>query len=83
MSRFAVIRSEESRLDDLADDVEGLGDMDEDDPGAAAKLLRKMKDEMGDDAGDEFDEAVDALESGDFGDDDGEGAADSEGDDDL
>ena len=81
MSRFAVVRSEESRLDDLAGDVEGLGDMDEDDPRAAAKLLRKMKDEMGEDAGDEFDEAVDSLESGNLGEDAGE--AGDGGEDDL
>lgn len=81
MSRFAVVRSEEDRLDDLADDVEGLGDMDEDDPKAAARLLRKMKDEMGEDGGEDFDEAVDAMESGEFGD-EGEGAEDG-GDDDL
>ena len=81
MSRFAVVRSEDDRLEDLAGDVEGLGDMDEDDPKAAARLLRKMKDEMGEDAGEDFDEAVDTLESGDFGD-EGDGAGDG-GDDDL
>jgi putative FmdB family regulatory protein len=72
MSRFSVVRSEEDRLDDLADDVEGLGDMDEDDPRAAAKFLRKMKDEMGEDAGEDFDQAVEAMESGEFGEDEGE-----------
>ncbi len=83
MSRFAVVRSEEDRLDNLAGDVEGLGDMDEDDPKAAARLLRKMKDEMGEDAGEDFDEAVDALESGEFGDEEGGGDAGGEGGDDL
>lgn len=84
MSRFAVVRSEEDRMDDLADDVEGLDDLDEDDPKAAARLLRKMKEEMGEDAGEDFDEAVDALESGEFGDEDGGGAAETGGgDDDL
>jgi hypothetical protein len=81
MSRFAVVRSEEDRLDDLADDVGGMGDLDEDDPKAAAKFLRKMKGEMGEEAGEDFDEAVDALESGEFGDEEGDGAND--GDDDF
>ena len=83
MSRFAVVRSEGDRLDNLAGDVEGLGGMDEDDPKAAARLLRKMKDEMGEDAGEDFDEAVDALESGEFGDEEGGGDAGDGGGDDL
>ena len=83
MSRFAVVRSEEDRLDDLADDAGGLGDLDEDDPKAAAKFLRKMKGEMWEEAGEDFDEAVNALESGEFGDEDGEAAEDGDGDDDL
>lgn len=81
MSRFAVVRSEDNRLDDLAGNMEGLGDLDEDDPRAAAKVLRKMKGELGEEAGEEFDEAVEALESGEFGD-EGEGAGGG-GDDDL
>lgn len=82
MSRFAVVRSEDDRLGDLADGMEGLGDLDEDDPKAAAKVLRKMKGELGEDAGEEFDEAVEAMESGEFGD-EAEGADAGGGDDDL
>ena len=82
MSRFSVVRSEEDRLDGLADDMEGLGDMDEDDPRAAAKLMRKMKDALGDDAGGDFDEAVDAIESGELDEENG-GGADGSGDEDL
>lgn len=81
MSRFAVGRSEDDRLDDLADDMGGLGDLDEDDPKSAAKLLRRMKGELGDEAGEDFDEAVEALESGELGDEDGGG--DDGGDEDL
>ena len=80
MSRFAVVRSEDDRLDDVADDVGELGDLDEDDPKAVAKVMRQMKDELGDDAGVDFDEAVDAMESGEFGEDAGDAAG---GDDDL
>lgn len=73
MSRFAVVRSEDDRMDDLAGGMEGLGDLDEDDPRAVAKVMRKMKDELGEDAGEDFDEAVEAMESGEFAD-EGEGA---------
>jgi putative FmdB family regulatory protein len=76
MSRFAVVRSEDDRMDDLTDDMGDLEGLDEDDPGAVAKVMRKMKDELGEDAGGDFDEAVEAMESGEFGEEgDGEGGA--------
>jgi putative FmdB family regulatory protein len=78
MSRFAVVRSEDDRMDSLTDDLGDLEGLDEDDPGAVAKVMRKMKDELGEDAGEDFDEAVDAMESGEFG----EEAGGAEGDDD-
>ncbi len=81
MSRFAVVRSEDDRMDDLADDMGDLGDLD-DDPKAAAGALRKMKDELGEDAGEDFDEAVDAMESGEF-EDEGKEAAGDGGDDEF
>jgi hypothetical protein len=58
--RFA--RSEESRLEDLADPsaLAGL----EDDPQAMGQMMRKMSREMGEDMGSEFDEVIDRLESG-------------------
>ena len=71
MSRFAMPRSEDARLDSLADPSR-LGDFDENDPKSVARMMRRMGNEMGDEfAGPEFDEAVDELESGgDLGDDD-------------
>ncbi|HKV56230.1 MAG TPA: zinc ribbon domain-containing protein [Candidatus Binataceae bacterium] len=70
MSRFAMPRSEESRMDALADPSK-LGDLDENDPKSVARMMRRMGREMGDEfAGPEFDEAVDELEQG--GDLDGE-----------
>jgi hypothetical protein len=57
------VRSEESRLDDLAD-PDNLGDLDEDDPRSIARWMRKMGDEVGEDMGSEFEEVVDRLESG-------------------
>ncbi len=63
VSRVAVLRSEESRLDDLAD-PSSLGDLDENDPKSTARWMRRMSSEMGEDLGDEFDEVVDRLEAG-------------------
>jgi putative FmdB family regulatory protein len=66
IGRIRFARSEDSRLDDFADpgDLEGL----EDDPRALGRMMRKMKDEMGgeigDDVGPEFDEVVNRLEKG-------------------
>jgi hypothetical protein len=72
MSRFAMPRSEEARMDALADPSR-LGDLDENDPKSLARAMRKMGREMGDEfAGPEFDEAVNEMESGgDLGDDGG------------
>ena len=63
VSRVRVVRSEESRLDDLAD-PDNLGDLDENDPRSIARWMRKMSDEVGEDMGSEFEEVVDRLESG-------------------
>jgi putative FmdB family regulatory protein len=70
MSRFAMPRSEESRMDALSD-PSNFGDLDESDPKSLARAMRKMGREMGDEfAGPEFDEAVNEIESGgDLGDD--------------
>ena len=77
MSRFAMLRSDESRLDDLADS--GLDGVDENDPKSMARWMRKMGKELGEDAGDDFDEMVDELEAG-GGDDDGGDATGDEDD---
>jgi len=63
MSRVRVIRSEESRLDDLADPA-SFGDLDENDPRSIARWMRKMGDEVGEELGPEFEEVVDRLEAG-------------------
>jgi putative FmdB family regulatory protein len=72
MSRFALVRSEDQRLDDLADDA-SCGDVDESDPKSMARWMRKMGDELGPDAGEDFDELVDEVERGDDGEGDGGG----------
>ena len=63
ISRVAVVRSEESRLDDLAD-PSMLGDLDENDPKSMARWMRKMSAEVGEEMPSEFDEVIDRLESG-------------------
>jgi putative FmdB family regulatory protein len=62
IGRVRFARSEESRLDDLADPakLEAL----EDDPKALARMMRQMSGELGEDLGPEFDEVVDRLEAG-------------------
>jgi hypothetical protein len=58
MSRFATVKSEEARLDALADSPD-LGGLDEDDPASVARFMKKMGKEFGDDMGDDFESAVD------------------------
>lgn len=57
MSRFATIRSEEDRLESLAD-PSSLGDLDEGDPKSVARWMKKMGSEMGEDLGADVDEAL-------------------------
>lgn len=63
VSRVAVVRSEESHLEDLAD-PSSLAGLDENDPKSIARWMRKMSKEMGEDLGPEFDEVVGRLEAG-------------------
>ena len=81
MSRFATVKSEEARLDALAD-PSSLGDLDENDPTSVARFMKKMGREFGEDMGEDFDAAVDeAMAEGDGGDaGGGDGAADTAGD---
>jgi hypothetical protein len=58
MSRFATVRSEEDRLDALADPT-SLGDLDENDPKSMARWMKKMGSELGEDAEGDWDEAID------------------------
>jgi len=74
MSRFAMVRSEESRLDDLAD-PSSLDGLDESDPKSMARWMRKMGKELGEDTGEDFDEMVDELEAGGGSDEDDDGDA--------
>jgi putative FmdB family regulatory protein len=76
MSRFATVKSEDARLDALADSS-SLGDLDENDPSSVARFMKKMGREFGDDLGDDFESAMDeAMAEGESG---GEGDAESPG----
>lgn len=57
VSRVAVRRSEESRLESLAD-PSSLAGLDENDPKSVAKWMKRMGREMGEEAGEDFDEEV-------------------------
>jgi putative FmdB family regulatory protein len=62
IGRIRFARSEESRLENLADPAKLAGI--EDDPKALARMMRQMGSEMGEEMGPEFDEVVDRLEAG-------------------
>jgi putative FmdB family regulatory protein len=58
MSRFSRVRSEDARLDAMAD-PSSFGDLDENDPASVARWAKKMGKEMGEDLGEDFDQMVD------------------------
>jgi len=62
LSRFATVKSEEARLEALAD-AANFGDLDENDPASVARFMKKMGREMGDELGEDFEEAVDEAMS--------------------
>jgi putative FmdB family regulatory protein len=71
MSRFATVKSEESRLDALSD-PSSLSGLDENDPKSMARWMRKMGKELGEEfSGEDFDQMVNEMEAGNMPDDDG------------
>jgi len=74
MSRFATIKSEDARLEAMAD-TGSFGDVDENDPASVARFMKKMGKEFGDELGDDFESAVDeAMAEGEGGPEEGGGA---------
>jgi putative FmdB family regulatory protein len=64
ISRVAVFRSEEGRIESLADPSK-LTDLNEKDPKSVARWMKKMGKEMGEDLGEDFDRAAEeAAEEG-------------------
>lgn len=81
VSRVAVFRSEESRLESLADPAK-LSGVDENDPKSVARWMKKMGKEMGEEMGEDFDESIDeAMEEAEQVEKEGEGGAGSGGED--
>ncbi len=62
MTKVRIAKSEESRIESMAD-PSALAGM-EDDPKALGQMMKKMGKEMGEDMPPEFDEVVDRLEAG-------------------
>jgi hypothetical protein len=80
VSRVAVKRSEESRLESLAD-PSSLAGLDENDPKSVARWMKKMGREMGEEAGEDFDAEVDkAMEEAEREKEDGAGGGAGGGD---
>ncbi len=77
VSRFATVKSEDARLDSLAD-PSALGEVNENDPKSVARWMKKMGKEMGEDFGEDLDQAVEEEMAG-----GGEGVEGGGGDDDL
>ena len=81
MSRFAMGRTEESRLESLAD-PSNLSGLDENDPASTARWMKRMSREMGDEVGggSEIDQMADEMAAGGSADDDDGGSGDLGGD---
>jgi putative FmdB family regulatory protein len=64
VSRVAIFRSEESRMESLADPSK-LAGLDENDPKSVARWMKKMGKEMGEDLGEDFEQEIEqAAEEG-------------------
>lgn len=63
VSRVAVLKSEERRMDDMADPSLMSG-LESEDPRALAGFMRRMSNEMGEPLDDEMNEVISRLESG-------------------
>jgi len=63
MTKVRIAKSEDSRMDAMANDFSGFEGL-EDDPKAMGQMMRKMGKEMGEEMPPEFDEVVGRLEAG-------------------
>jgi putative FmdB family regulatory protein len=77
-SRFATVKSEDARMDALAD-PSALGGVDENDPKSMMQWMKRMGREMGEDLGDDFEAAMEReLVAGGDGSPDQPGGADED-----
>ncbi len=63
VSRFATPKSEDARMDALAD-PSAMGDVDENDPKSMARWMKRMGREMGEDFGEDLDQAMEQEMTG-------------------
>jgi putative FmdB family regulatory protein len=63
LSRFASPKSDEARLESLADPG-NLAGLDESDPQSMARFMKTMGEEMGEDIGDDLSEGMETDETG-------------------
>ena len=63
MTKVRIAKSDDSRMESMADEFSGFENMD-DDPKEMARVMKKMGREMGEELPPEFNEVVDRLESG-------------------
>jgi putative FmdB family regulatory protein len=82
MSRFSSPKSEERRLDSLAED-NSLAGLDEDDPQGMARLMRRMSEETGEPLEGEDAEMLERMEAGEMPADEEGGASATGGGEDL
>lgn len=64
VSRVRMLRSEESRMESMADDASLMSGLESEDPRALAGFMRRMSDEMGEPMDPEMSEVMDRLEAG-------------------
>lgn len=57
ISRVAVLKSEEKRLESMLDPSK-FSDLDENDPGSVERVMRRMGRELGDELGEGFEESM-------------------------
>jgi putative FmdB family regulatory protein len=78
-SRFASPKSEDARLESMAD-PSAMGNIDENDPKSVARFMKKMGQEMGEDFGGDIDQAIEEEMTGGAGEaNGGSGGGDGEG----
>jgi putative FmdB family regulatory protein len=75
-SRFAMPRSEDARMDALADDS-ALSGLDESDPRSVARFMKKMGEGLGEDVGEDLEAAMDEERASGGDDDHGSGGGDA------
>ena len=77
-SRFASPKSEDARLESLAD-PSAMSGLDENDPRSVARFMKRMGKEMGEDVGDDIEQAIEQEQRGDGGDEGAGGGGDGSG----